>query len=276
MQTALTETDEGFNFVTESQLTMLLRISLIVAIIAGLAAGGLGYYEVSTQVPALQQQRDQENSDKHKALTELASTKTTLKKTQSDLAQTQQQLSDTQNDLAKSNARADAQSKRADDLNDKLTKATQERDDAQNELAAYKATSLTPDQIIGLNKQLKDADAQIVAINGEKALLNRELVKTKAKLDEYIGGDKPVVLPPDLHGKILVVDPKWDFVVLSVGDDQGALEDGEMLVSRNGKLVAKVIIVSVQKDRCIANIVPGWKLSEMFEGDEVTPAHPAS
>ena len=30
-----------------------------------------------------------------------------------------------------------------------------------------------------------------------------------------------------------------------------------------------------EKDRCIANIVPGWKLGEVIEGDVVSPAHPA-
>jgi hypothetical protein len=74
----------------------------------------------------------------------------------------------------------------------------------------------------------------------------------------------------------VVVDPKWDFVVLNIGSKQGALEDGEMLVSRDGKLVAKVVIRSVQPDRCIANIVSGWKLGEVIEGDVVTPAHPQS
>jgi cell shape-determining protein MreC len=72
------------------------------------------------------------------------------------------------------------------------------------------------------------------------------------------------------------VDPKWNFVVLNVGEDQGVLEDGEMLVSRDGRLVAKVIVRSVQKDHSIANIVPNWRLGDVIEGDEVTPAHPAS
>jgi hypothetical protein len=74
----------------------------------------------------------------------------------------------------------------------------------------------------------------------------------------------------------MAVDPKWDFVVLNVGEDQGVLPDGELLVSRDGKLVAKVIVRSVQKDRSIANLVPGWQLGEIIEGDEVIPAHPAS
>jgi len=62
---------------------------------------------------------------------------------------------------------------------------------------------------------------------------------------------------------------------LNIGEDQGALQDAELLVSREGKLVAKVVIRSVEKDRCIANILPGWRIGDPIEGDEVTPAHPA-
>ena len=62
----------------------------------------------------------------------------------------------------------------------------------------------------------------------------------------------------------------------AAGEDQGVLERGELLVNRNGKLVAKVVVRSVQKDRCIANVLPGWELGEVMEGDQVIPAHPAS
>ncbi len=255
---------------------MLLRISLFVAIIAGLAAGGLAYVAVSDKIPALAKQRDDENTAKKLVQTELATTKTSLKKTQGELATTQQELTDTKGERDKAVARAEAQSKRADELSDKLATAVAARDAAQNELASYKATDLTPEQVSKLNKNLKDANIQIGAINGEKALLQRELLKTKAELAKFISPDPTIKLRADLRGKIVVVDPKWDFVVLNIGDDQGVVVEGEMLVSREGKLVAKVIIRSVQKDRSVANIVPGWKMGEMIEGDEVTPAHPAS
>jgi multidrug efflux pump subunit AcrA (membrane-fusion protein) len=255
---------------------MLLRISLIVAILAGLGAGGLAYWEFSTQIPALTQQRDTEKTDKQAAQKELASTKATLKKTMAELAQTQQELADTKTELAKSEARADAQAKRADELAAKLTKTAADLEDTQNQLAAYKASDLTPDQVVRLNKDLKDAQLEIAAINAEKAVLQRTLASTKAELEKFIGEEHWVKLPAELRGKVVVVDPKWDFVVLNIGGDQGAVNEGEMLVSRDGKLVAKVVIRSVEKDRCIANIVPGWKLGEVIEGDVVTPAHPAS
>jgi hypothetical protein len=64
--------------------------------------------------------------------------------------------------------------------------------------------------------------------------------------------------------------------VLDIGENQGVQEYGELLVNRNGKLVAKVKIRSVQKDRSIANVLPGWQLGDVMEGDQVIPAHPAS
>jgi len=255
---------------------MLLRISLIVAILAGLGAGGIGYYEWSTQIPALKDQRDKEHEAKVSEIAAHTKTKGELKKTQAQLTQTQTELADTKSERDKATARAEAQAKRADDLSDKLAKTTAERDEAANQLASYKASDLTPDQVVKLKKTLLDAQAQIDAINGEKMVLSRELVKTKTRLLMYEDPDHFVKLRADLRGKVVVVDPKWDFVVLDIGDEKGAIQDGEMLVSREGKLVAKVIIRTVQKDRSIANIVPGWKLGEPIEGDDVTPAHPAT
>ncbi len=106
--------------------------------------------------------------------------------------------------------------------------------------------------------------------------MQRTVSRLTAQINELIGTNYVVTLRADLKGKIVAVDPKWDFVVLNIGGDQGVLPDGEMLVSRDGKLVAKVIVRSVQKDRSIANVVPGWQLGDVIEGDEVTPAHPAS
>lgn len=255
---------------------MLLRISLIIAILAGLGAGVVSYLEVSDKIPALAKQRDDEHSAKVTALGDLSKTKTELAKTKNDLSQTKQDLADTQSERDKAVTRADAQGKRADELSDKVAKVTTERDSAQNSLAQYKATELTPEQVFKLSKDLKSARVEVEVVNGEKVVLFHTISRLTNELAKYVGPEEFVKLRADLHGKILVVDPKWDFVVLNVGEDQGVISQGEMLVSRQGKLVAKVIVRSVQKDRCIANLVPGWKMGEMFEGDDVSPAHPAT
>jgi uncharacterized protein HemX len=255
---------------------MLIRISLILAIVAALAVGVVNYVFVKDKINTLVTDRNTQRDGRISAEGELAKTKKELARTQDDLKQTQQQLADTQSERDKAVATAAAQTKIASDLSDKLAKTAQERDDAQNELASYKATGMTPDQIGKLNRSVKDLQEAMAALNDEKAVLQHAVARLQTRLDKYEGNSPDVVLRADLKGKILVVDPKWDFVVLDIGEDQGVLPNGELLVSRDGRLVAKVIVRSLEKDRCIANVVPGWKLGEVIEGDEVSPAHPAS
>jgi hypothetical protein len=255
---------------------MLMRISLIVAILAALGAGTLNVLQVRDHINTLISERDDYHTQLTQTQATLDTTKKDLAKTKSDLADTQQQLADAQTARKKAEDVAAAQQKRADDLSDKLAKATQDRDAAQADLAAYKATGKSPQEIQQLIALIKQDQDTIAAINDEKKVLTRTISRIQNQLDELVGPSYVVKLRPDLKGSVVVVDPKWDFVVLDIGDEQGVLQDGELLVSRAGKLVAKVIVRTVEKDRCIANIVPGWKLGDVFEGDQVTPAHPAS
>jgi hypothetical protein len=255
---------------------MFIRISLIVAIAAALFVGGWNVVKVREEITTLVSQRDDERGKKQQALSDLSKAKTELTKSQTALKQTTQEMADAKSEREKAVVTAAAQTKRADELSDKLAKTTQERDDSQNQLAAYKATGITPDQVGKLSRTLKEAQEAVEIVNEEKLVLQRALTRLQARLAKYEGPDPTIRLRADLRGKILVVDPKWDFVVLNIGQDQGVLENGELLVSREGKLVAKVVVRSVEKNRCIANVVPGWKLGEVIEGDEVSPAHPAS
>jgi hypothetical protein len=255
---------------------MLIRISLILAIVAALAVGVVNFVFVKDKINHLVADRNTNRDNWRFTQGELAQTNKVLVKTQDDLKQTQQDLADTQADRDKAVANALAQSKRADQLSDQLAKTAQERDDAQNDLAAYKATGLSADQVGKLSHELKDSQDLVEVANQEKAVLQHERDRLQVELNRFVGTNTDVVLRADLKGKIVAVDPKWDFVVLDIGDNQGVLPEGELLVSRDGKLVAKVVVRTIEKDRCIANIVPGWKLGEVIEGDEVSPAHPAS
>lgn len=255
---------------------MLIRISLIVAIVAALAAGALNISKVRDKINTLITQRNDERSQKGKALANLASSRQELAKTKDTLTQTQQELTDTKSQRDKAVADAKEQIKRASEMADKLAKETQVLNDTQGQLGAYTATTLSPEQVMTLNKMLKNTQGALEAVQEENVVLERAVSRLNNQLAGFVGTNYVVKLRANLEGKIVAVDPKWNFVVLNVGEDQGVLEDGEMLVSRDGKLVAKVIVRSVQKDRSIANIVPNWRLGDVIEGDEVTPAHPAT
>ena len=256
---------------------LLRRIILAVAIIAAIAAVGVNIGVVRPKIQQLQTDRDSQRSQKEEFHHELDQTKKTL-------AATQAQLTQTQNDLAQAQAERDQLShKLADantqiqDLNDKLAKTNKQLNDTQDQLAAYKGTDLTPPEILALNKELKDTQMALSVANQEKVVLTHTVAKLQNQLNLLVGPQGYVVkLPPGLKGTVMAVDPKWNFVVLDVGENQGVLQSGEFLVSRDGRLVAKIIVSSVQKDRSIANLVPGWQLGDIIEGDVVIPANPAS
>jgi cell shape-determining protein MreC len=123
---------------------------------------------------------------------------------------------------------------------------------------------------------LKQSQELLAGVESENKVLGQRVDKLEYELDKYRGRARIVYLPANLSGNIIASDPKWEFVVVDVGENQGVKEDGELLVSRGGKLVAKLKIMTVQKDRSVANVVPGWKIGEVMEGDQVIPAHPAS
>lgn len=257
--------------------TMLMRISLIVAILAALGAGVFGYIEVTKQIPQLVQQRDSEHSAKVTAQDDAKKTHAELTTTQGKLKQTQNDLAKSQDAQKKAEADRDAQVKIAADLTAKLAKTSADLDSAQADLAAYKATGKSPQEVLQLVATIRQDQDTIAAINEEKKVLNRKLLTVENQLAGLLGLTNYVVtLPADLKGKVVAVDPKWEFVVLNIGEDQGVLQDGQLLISRNAKLVAKVIVRTVYKNSCIANIMPDWKLGDVFEGDVGTPAYPAS
>src|SRR2546422_101786 len=103
-------------------------------------------------------------------------------------------------------------------------------------------------------KNAKDRDNE----KRQKETAQKQLKETKAELDQLRNPDEDPPMPVGLKGRVLIVDPKWSFVVLDVGEKQGAVKNGVLMISRKTKLVAKVRIMSLQPERSIANILPGW------------------
>jgi hypothetical protein len=255
---------------------MLIRISLIVAIIAGLAVGALNFLKVKEKITLLQADLKEQTEGRRVAETDLAKTKKTLAATSEELKKTKATLETKTQERDTAVAEADKRIKEAEALTENLKKVTGERDEATAEVARYRATGMKPEEIVLAAKTIKDLQTSLAGVQGENKVLLTVKRNLQNELDRYKTPDKAVILPASLRGKILVSDPKWNFVIIDVGENQGVLEYGELLVNRNGKLVGKVIIRNVQKDRSIANVLPGWEIGEVLEGDQVIPAHPSA
>lgn len=248
---------------------MLLRISLIVAILAGLGAVAVSHLKVKTGIEELTTSRDGYKTNLETTQTDLAKKKKDLAAATDNLRATSAQLNQATNDLVTMTTTAKQQEKRANDAAGNLEKAMKERNSAQEELAGFKALDVKPEQIKKLVADLGQTSKERDAFAGENEVLLRNNLKLQSDLEKYINPNAPVAMKVGLKGKVVAVDPKWNFVVLDVGADQGALERGEMLVNRNGKLVAKIRITTVEHNRCIANVLPEWSWSNILEGDQV-------
>lgn len=255
----------------------MIRICLIVTILAGLAVGTVNFLKVKEKITTLQTDLKNETDAKEKAQRELAKTSKDLDTTKKSLDQTKQALTAANTEKNQAVNERDAAVKRADQLSETLTTTKATLAEAQAELEAYHGTGLKPSEIIALAGRLKASQTELAEATAVIRSQAMKITKLTNELAIYRGDAPPVELPATLVGKVVVVDPKYSFVILDVGENQQVLERGELLVSRNGKLVCKVKVTSVQKDRCIANIMMGpSNLGQPIEGDLAIPAHPAS
>ena len=127
----------------------------------------------------------------------------------------------------------------------------------------------TQDQIKEKLNAYRDVSNQRAQFLAENGILLTQIEKQGVELARYTGAPMKVSLPRTLQGKVTAVDAQFDFVVLDVGESQGAREHGELLVSRGEKLIGKLRILDVKQDHSIANILPNWKQGEIQTGDLV-------
>jgi molecular chaperone GrpE (heat shock protein) len=248
----------------------MLRVFLIVAILAGLGVIGVSQFMVKPHIQGIITQREEQRDRADKQTARANKAEKSLKETTAKLEETTKKLDETSNQLAAANKKIEDQTGQIAKLQGDLEQTSARLNTASQKLAQWDFIGLSPEQVKVLVDANKKMQATIAASEEEKKILARDLKATKAKLDQYVtGGEAVVELPPGTKGKIMVVDPKWNFVVLDIGQQQGLLPNGVLMVSRDAKLVGKVKIVSVEPNRSIANIMPGWKLGEIMEGDQV-------
>src|SRR5436190_573556 len=245
----------------------MLRISLIIALMASIAALVVSQIRLAEKINGLTTELDTTKQTLSTSQEAERKAKKDAKDATAAADQAKKSLETTKAELATASEKADQQEKRANDLAGQVDKLTQQRNDAQTELAKWKASGLTLEQITATLLENKKLTGENNGLKEENKILARKLLTVESELAYFTGADKKVQLPPGLKGKIIAVDPKYEFVVLDIGETQGVLKRGEMLINRSGRLVAKVRILSVETNRCVANILPDWKQGEPMEGD---------
>ncbi len=241
----------------------MVRISLWLALFSCLLVCSLNFLKLKTRIVKLQVDLRQESENHRQSEKQLAITSAKLDVISKDLETAREEN-------RKVMADALAQNKRAGQLSESLNVSRKEANQAKAELARFQAAGVEPEEIVILGSELKKLRVALGTAQREKARFEQQLKIAQRQ----VGSD--VFLPGGLKTKVLLYDPKWQFVVLDTGREQGMVPDAELLVGRDGRFVAKVKISKVDQSQSIGNLVPGWQLGDITEGDLAIPANPGS
>jgi gas vesicle protein len=252
----------------------MLRIFLVIAVIAGLA-GLFGAYQAGEKIRTISSDRDQarEAADASKAAENKAKADAKKSKDEADKAKTD--LTTAVEDLKATATRLVEQERRAADLETRLAKSEQDKTRAQQDLSAWAALGIPIEQIKAVQARLRKVVEERDAFGQEKQVLARALQIVEAELRRYKGETTEVKLPANLQGKVVSVDPQYQFVVLDLGRSHGLLERGKLAVSREGKMVAQVRVMKLEANRAVANILPETKQADVAAGDSVFTSYEA-
>jgi hypothetical protein len=250
---------------------LLLRIFLVLAILAGIGVIVISQVMLKPQIEGIITVREENHKNWKSEEDKARKLGKSLKETQADLNRTKGELETTKSQLVSVTAQFESEQKRANGLQMTLDKTRVDLKSAQDELAAYVNTGYKPNEIRALGDTAKSQKAAIESLTDEMKVWVEKYRKATNQIAQLVGNPPDPIVPPGVRGHVLVVDPKWNFLVLDIGEKQELKEKSVLLVAREGVLVAKVRVMSVQKDRCIANIMSGWKLKDVLEGDMVLP-----
>ena len=245
-----------------------LRASFILIILLSLSSGVTGYL-TGNRIDDLEEQLDVAIVNEARATRErdaAVKERDTLRSENEILTSLLEDEKDKSNALATELTR---QRRRADQWEENTKISNAERDRAQAVTARWNALGVDFDDVRTMKDDLLAAREEIKAQNAEREIMVREINQLKYDLSKYEGPDLEVVMRKGLKGSIVAMDNEWDFVVVNVGEDDGARLAGKLMVSRGEDLIGKVQITALHADHCIANILPDWKAGEFQVGDIV-------
>jgi hypothetical protein len=191
------------------------------------------------------------------------------------LAQAENRAAKAEADLTQlQKEKADLQTKLDDNQKESasLQTAVQGTDKNSNTSPADSSAATAP--AADLQTQVEDLRRQLDSAEKEKALLSEKLQDMQDRADqpkeakkrrETVGETAP--RRTGLRGTILAVNQAYNFVVLNLGTRHGVESNAEMLVLRDGALVGKIRVSSVEPATAIGDIITG----SLARGAQIQP-----
>ena len=250
----------------------MVRILLFITLLAVGASGYFAYNDVNAKIVGLTENLDIANEETRVATEEKDKALTAQSEAEAKAETAVAALEQAKSTNLKLGQQLSVQRNRAETATANFNQATAELVESRQTSERWRQFEME----YGTRESIKERLATIASVKNERdnfitenSILLSRIEQLSVELSRYTGTSVKVSLPPDLAGKVTAVDSQYDFVVLNVGEDQGVREHGELLVGRSDKLIGRLRVLSVEKNRSIANIMPDYKQSEIQTGDSV-------
>ena len=250
----------------------MVRILLFITLIAVGASGYLAYNDINGKIDNLTNERDSAQQSSNEFEEKMNDAVAAQSKAESEAETAVAELEQAKVTNIKLGQQLTVQRNRAETATANFNQATAELVESRQTSERWRQFEME----YGTRDSIKANLATIASVKNERdnfimenSILLSRIEKLSVELSRYTGTSVKVNLPSDLAGKVTAVDSQYDFVVLNVGEDQGVREHGELLVGRSDKLIGRLRVLSVEKNRSIANIMPDYKQSEIQTGDSV-------
>ena len=164
--------------------------------------------------------------------------------------------------ITKSNANAEAQRETIAHLQELAQRATS--------ASASEPPAATMEEVNALKAEVAKAEIALAESRQVEETLTEKLKETKSKasaLDESKHEKERQIQRAKTIGRVLAINPGWNFVVVSIGDKQGATPDSTLLVLRGGAQIGKVRVKTIEPTQSIADVIP----SSLRKGMTVQP-----
>ena len=187
-------------------------------------------------------------------------------------AKAEQELAQTQKEKADLQAKLEENQKESASLQMRGQEA--EKDPNNSTADSLAATAPAAD----LQSQLDDLRKQLDSAEKEKAFLSEKLQDMQERADQPKQEKKRREAVREtgprrtgLRGTVLAVNQAYNFVVLNLGTRHGVESNAEMLVLRDGALIGKIRISSVEPATAIGDIITNSlaRGAQMQPGDNV-------
>lgn len=168
-------------------------------------------------------------------------------------------------DIESKTAEVESNKQQLDEIRDKTAKIGDLQD-----LASQMRTTKAELEELGQNITASEAKlANLTAVN-EQTETQSGNMKTKF---EIISSGRSL---PTLNTRIRSIYPTWGFVTLAAGNTGGVVSNSTLEVVRDGTVIAKLLVTSVERSSASASIVPDSMAPDtvLMVGDRVVPAKP--